>query len=322
MYSWNKIRKAESKIRAFLSSVDSESENVEEDDKKFVQRGSYTDYFAEKLAALKAKGKFTDVPAWTVATPTSKTPGLGASTTTQEEKEGPINSNSIESCDASEIAPSKDKSKKKKKKKSKDNEDPKVTYDDKLTQENTQDKLESETSCDNTHLKKKKKKQKQETDDMETEEAIISLNEKSNKKKKKKKEKEKEYEHLEPADETSKKKKSKKSKKEKVIENEELMPSIDNDSGCENDVNKIKKSKKGKKDKVKEKKPTFSDEEKENLKNLKRKAEDLQEDLINSESKKTKKSKRPKCSEIAHPDVFQGSNLLSITGYGVKKKDQ
>merc|ERR1712110_1302075 len=33
----------------------------EEEDKRFVQGGSYADYFAKKMAALKAKGKFSSV---------------------------------------------------------------------------------------------------------------------------------------------------------------------------------------------------------------------------------------------------------------------
>merc|ERR1711983_109357 len=41
----------------------------EEDDKRFVQGGSYADYFAKKMAALKAKGKFTSVDTDGVSTP-------------------------------------------------------------------------------------------------------------------------------------------------------------------------------------------------------------------------------------------------------------
>merc|ERR1712154_543072 len=46
-----------------------ESAGEEEDDKRFVQGGSYADYFAKKMAALKAKGKFTPVDTDWVSTP-------------------------------------------------------------------------------------------------------------------------------------------------------------------------------------------------------------------------------------------------------------
>merc|ERR1712025_755951 len=55
-----------------------EEDSVEENDKNFVQRGSYTDYFAAKMAALKAQGKFTDIPTWTEAKPNPRNLGLGA----------------------------------------------------------------------------------------------------------------------------------------------------------------------------------------------------------------------------------------------------
>merc|ERR1719153_1905907 len=49
--------------------TEAEDETSEEKDKNFVQRGSYTDYFAAKMAALKAQGKFTEIPSWTEAKP-------------------------------------------------------------------------------------------------------------------------------------------------------------------------------------------------------------------------------------------------------------
>merc|ERR1712228_579549 len=55
---------------------------VDEDPTKFVQAGSYQDYFAQKMAALKAKGKFANAPAWTESKgqeEVSCTPGLGSS---------------------------------------------------------------------------------------------------------------------------------------------------------------------------------------------------------------------------------------------------
>merc|ERR1711971_1328776 len=43
----------------------------EEEDKKFIQGGSYADYFAKKMAALKAKGKFSSVDTDWVSPPSA-----------------------------------------------------------------------------------------------------------------------------------------------------------------------------------------------------------------------------------------------------------
>merc|ERR1719483_1244531 len=61
-----------------LKEVSENDDSTEEDDQKFVQRGNCTDYFAKKMAVLKAKGKFTDVPAWTEAKANPRNLGLGA----------------------------------------------------------------------------------------------------------------------------------------------------------------------------------------------------------------------------------------------------
>merc|ERR1712227_1099799 len=51
---------------------DDDSAKDEEDDKKFVQGGSYADYFAKKMAEMKSKGKLSSVPAvWTTTTTTT-----------------------------------------------------------------------------------------------------------------------------------------------------------------------------------------------------------------------------------------------------------
>merc|ERR1712083_324324 len=46
---------------------DTNDEEEEKEDKRFVSGGSYADYFAKKMAELKAKGKFSSVPtsSWT-----------------------------------------------------------------------------------------------------------------------------------------------------------------------------------------------------------------------------------------------------------------
>merc|ERR1712130_785324 len=51
---------------------DTKDEEEEKEDKRFVSGGNYADYFAKKMAELKAKGKFSSVPtsSWT-STPSS-----------------------------------------------------------------------------------------------------------------------------------------------------------------------------------------------------------------------------------------------------------
>merc|ERR1712002_1393453 len=103
----------------------------------------------------------------------------------------------------------------------------------------------------------------------------------------------------------------------KVLEEEKH---VDEDSGCENEENKSKKTKKGKKEKVKEKKPTYSDEEKENVKKNKRKCDAEENEMPRKKSKKNKeKSTDPNDTPLTEspPQIgFEGSNLLAIPGYG------
>merc|ERR1712029_1199563 len=55
-----------------IKDVDNKDIVTEEDDKKFVQGGSYADYFAKKMAEMKSKGKLSSVPAvWTTTTTSS-----------------------------------------------------------------------------------------------------------------------------------------------------------------------------------------------------------------------------------------------------------
>jgi len=292
-----KSDKLKSKSEPSSPQAESEDETAEEKDKKFVQRGSYTDYFAAKMAALKAQGKFTDIPSWTEAKPNPRNLGLGADKVDTKVSEvkvtEPINE---------QAAVEKKKKSKKKKKEREDAQDEIVAEEPVLTvkkksKKNRKEKLDFESIEDNS----------------EAAEEIV----KKKKKSKKNKRTEEVYECTETLVETevTKKKKTKKSKKEKVMEEEKL---VDEDSGCENEENKSKKTKKGKKEKVKDKKPTYSDEEKENVKKNKRKGDD--EDVQVSK----KKSKKNNCdSENAKTDSntdsqigFKGSNFLAIPGYG------
>merc|ERR1712018_922498 len=49
-----------------------ETETEVKEDKKFLQGGNYADYFAKKMAEMKAKGKLSSVPtSWTATTNSS-----------------------------------------------------------------------------------------------------------------------------------------------------------------------------------------------------------------------------------------------------------
>jgi len=279
-----------------------EEDSVEENDKNFVQRGSYTDYFAAKMAALKAQGKFTDIPTWTEAKPNPRNLGLGA------EKVDP--KVDIKEGDCEEVTDEQGKvEKKKKEKKKKRAEAQNEIVTDELT----------------VKVKKKSKKDRQEKMESEAEVTVSDVvnNEDFLIKKKKKSKKSKRSEEMEETceeikenteNEVTKKKKTKKSKKEKVMQEEK----VEEDSGCENEENKSKKTKKGKKEKVKEKKPTYSDEEKENIKKNKRKIDDESLEVPKKKSKKKKNdAESTNTSSKTEPQIgFKGSNFLSIPGYG------
>jgi len=296
-----KSDKLKSKSEPSSPQAESEEETVEEDDHKFVQRGCSSDYFASKMAALKAQGKFTDIPTWTEAKPNPRNLGLGAD-----------KANSKASEDNKKGEDTNVEKKKSKKKKREEERDEEVVTEEPVVK-----------------VKKKKSKKDKQEKDIEAETAVEdSLDrdgEESAKKKKKSKKSKRKEEVLEvvediPAEvEVAKKKKTKKSKKEKVMEVEEVK-TVEEDSGCENEESKSKKTKKGKKEKVKEKKPTYSDEEKENVKKNKRKCDSEENEMPRKKSKKNKE--KPTATNDTTltenpPQIgFQGSNLLAIPGYG------
>jgi len=295
-----KSDKLKSKSEPSSPQAESEEETVEENDKNFVQRGSYTDYFASKMAALKAQGKFTDIPAWTEAKPNPRNLGLGAD-----------KANSKASDDNQKGEDTNVEKKKSKKKKREEERDEEIVTEESVVK-----------------VKKKKSKKDRQEKDIEAvtavEDSLVRDSEESAKKKKKSKKSKRKEEVLEvvediPAEvEVAKKKKTKKSKKEKVLEVEEVK-SVEEDSGCENEESKSKKTKKGKKEKVKEKKPTYSDEEKENVKKNKRKCDSEENEMPRKKSKKNKEKPTNTNATLTEnpPQIgFQGSNLLAIPGYG------
>jgi len=297
-----KSDKLKSKSEPSSPQAESEEETVEENDKKFVQRGSYTDYFASKMAALKAQGKFTDIPSWTEAKPNPRNLGLGAD-----------KANSKASDDNQKSEETNVERKKSKKKKREEERDEEIVTEEPVVK-----------------VKKKKSKKDRQEKDIEAvvtavEDSLVRDIEESAKKKKKSKKSKRKEEVLEvvediPAEvEVAKKKKAKKSKKEKVMEVEEVK-SVEEDSGCENEESKSKKAKKGKKEKVKEKKPTYSDEEKENVKKNKRKCDSEENEMPRKKSKKNKEkptdTNDTTLTENPPQIGFEGSNLLAIPGYG------
>jgi len=312
-----------------IKDVDNKDIVIEEDDKKFVQGGSYADYFAKKMAEMKSKGKLSSVPShWTMtsASQRSEEPddvqriGFASNSIDEDEKES----------EASREEPIK---KKKKSKKSKEDEEQNVapeqivqsqenleSEDRKKKKKSKKSKKEVEETIDivvqeEVHPKKKKSKKSKEKE-KEIEEPLIEESIKSSpdevkqkKSKKNKKEKKVPLDDIKEDDEDIKKKKSKKSKKEKVVEE---APMIENDSGCENEDTKYKKAKKVKKEKTKEKKTTYSDEEKENRK--KRKSETEEEASPTKKLKTTEENGNS--TKFAG---FKGSNLLTISGYGTNE---
>jgi len=315
-----------------IKDVDNKDIVIEEDDKKFVQGGSYADYFAKKMAEMKSKGKLSSVPShWTMtsASQRSEEPddvqriGFASNSIDEDEKES----------EASHEEPIKKKKKSKKSKESKEDEEQNVapeqivqsqenleSEDRKKKKKSKKSKKEVEETIDivvqeEVHPKKKKSKKSKEKE-KEIEEPLIEESIKSSpdevkqkKSKKNKKEKKVPLDDIKEDDEDIKKKKSKKSKKEKVVEE---TPMIENDSGCENEDTKYKKAKKVKKEKTKEKKTTYSDEEKENRK--KRKSETEEEASPTKKLKTTEENGNS--TKFAG---FKGSNLLTISGYGTNE---
>merc|ERR1712012_929208 len=310
-----------------IKDVDNKDFVTEEDDKKFVQGGSYADYFAKKMAEMKSKGKLSSVPShWTMTSSSQR------SEEPDDAQRIGFASNSIDE-DKKESEASHEEPIKKKKKSKKSNEEqnvapePTVQSPENLESEDRKKKKKSKKSKkeveetiaivvqEEVHPKKKKskksKEKEKEIEEPQIEESIKSSpNEvKQKKSKKNKKEKKLPLDEIKEDDEDIKKKKSKKSKKEKVVEE---APMIENDSGCENEDTKYKKAKKVKKEKTKEKKTTYSDEEKENRK--KRKSETEEEASPNKKLKTTEENGNS--TKFAG---FKGSNLLTISGYGTNE---
>merc|ERR1719410_794077 len=323
---------------------DVETETEVKEDKKFLQGGNYADYFAKKMAEMKAKGKLSSVPtSWTATTTTSSNSEDDSEDVQRIGFSGTSTATESQNIEESITVDKETIKKKKSKKRKKDVEDNEIIEEQ---QNNIQ-----EPNLENGKTKKKKKDKKQNRDieiqeEREMEVATVSKKKKSknsnkeveveqnlvnldaieqglNEKKKSKKNKKSKDKELnvdidnnsaqDPSsvvEEDIKKKKSKKSKKEKVAE---VVTAVDEDSGLEQDDTKYKKQKKVKKEKTKEKKTTYSDEEKENRK--KRKSETEDEALSPVKKIKAAQGEENRTKFAG----FKGSNLLSIPGYGVNE---
>merc|ERR1711862_35162 len=164
-----------------IKDVDNKDIVTEEDDKKFVQGGSYADYFAKKMAEMKSRGKLSSVPShWTMTSSSQRSEepddvqriGFASNSIDEDEKES----------EASREEPIK---KKKKSKKSKEDEEQNVAPEQTVQ---SQENLESE---DRKKKKKSKKSQKEVEETIDIVDIVVQ-EEVHPKKKKSKKSKEKE----------------------------------------------------------------------------------------------------------------------------------
>lgn len=295
-----------------------------------IQGGSYQEYFAKKMAELKAKGRTTYGDAGAekseeMITYTEETQIIGFQALTEDdsndqpaEVEDDSNDQPAEPEDVNETRVKKKKKKKskedqesveqieeiesqaepeqKKKKKSKKDKH-KETEEEPVIQEENLDNAVT-TSEERPKKSKKSKKDKSKEVEESVNEVIDEENlDNSAKKSKKKKNKEEEVQNIEDnTEEKLKKKKKKKGKKEK---NSDPPEPAEKDSGCEEDEIKEKKKKKGKKEKKEEDEPE-----------RKRKhSED------NTEEPAKKKKKKADDDTNNKSLGFRGSNLSSINGY-------
>lgn len=278
-----------------------ESEEETEKDEKFtVQKSTVQEYFAKKMAELKARGK-------PVLLPEEYHPVVKASNAKKLDDNGEIVKEKSEDSSVEEVVVKKKKKSKKvdketceveevtedaevkkKKKKSKKNKEHKETSNEvtETTKEDCDMTVEATDALEDNELPKKKKKSKQPEQELKEESSSTDQEDSGQKKKKKKK--------------------TKKSKKDKNEEDEVATPDdVQNDSGCEQTEQKTRKKKREKK-----KKDKVSPHD-----------EDQEEEPARKKSKKEKKHNpdNPLPSNYQELPGFKGSNILAVPGYGTKK---
>jgi len=305
--------------------VEDSGEETPKDEKFTVQKGSYQEYFAKKMAEMKAKGK-------AILLPEEYHPIVKVSNAKKLDDNGDILDKKVDENASEEVVPKKMKKSKVKKevsdnsdtdikdceealvdvvhKKKKKSKKVKEVNDDSDIQD---DKVDTEDAVEAMPKKKKKSKKNKDVSENPIEEMDsagelekdasditaeeVDHNDESvskSKKKKKKKEREQELEEKEESSSTDqedatqkkkRKKKTKKSKKEKT-EEETAPEDILNDSGCEQAEQKMKKKKREKK--KKDKISPHDDE----YESSKRKSNE--EDNVDEEEPPRKKSKKEK----------------------------
>lgn len=323
-----------------------------DDTGKFVQSSSnYQEYFAKKMAAMKAQGKYADIPCWadsTLSNTNCDTQGFGA---TKVETEVEQEETSLTLTDEQSV--NQDASVKKKKKKSKKNKEELQEASTEMEKETSYPTVSLEGSEEElvdpeASVKKQKKSKKNKREllevttevEEETSSPMLSVetSEEPDSSIKKKKKKLKIREENLPVEEAVsavealedlRPKKSKKPKKDKVEEIDECSEERLKKKKCKNEMNKSKKEDKdqestesiddsGCEDKeIKTKKKKKNKKEK-NKEPTKRKSEEVSEEE-GVPSKKRMKN-RDETEDTNQSTIqacgFNGANLMSIPGYG------
>jgi len=264
----DKIKKKRKKERQEETEDTFESADLGSEEKSHglvtIQGGNLNDYFAKKMAALKAQGKTTYAPPVTgksdenSSEPEDSTSAqkvgfdMSASESahnTQDEALSSVKS----TVETSEVIDTSEKALKKLRKK--ERKERRLLEEANSLVEPEEPPQNTEIVADDSAVKKEKKKKKQRTEDLPAAPQVQPVAHEQKKKKKRKRElSENALEVCDQSPETSgeekvKKKKNKKVKKEKNLEEEEIVPAVLEDSGCEGDGGKTKKKKKGKKEK-------------------------------------------------------------------------
>jgi len=310
-----------------------EEQEAENKSKNFVSGGNYTDYFRQKMAALKAKGKFTAAPEqWLGGSSSSRVEeageegasrgGLGSVSAMDNIKNNYLEKYTSDETEPADVSEVKEKKKKKKSKNSSNDEVRPACVEN----------VVSDCLPDKKKKSKKLKKRKIESEQDDEEEIgtatgisedvkVTEVNlpseiadgeplQKKRKKSKRDRAEKLDFEVLSPnqdtlpevAEESSKekkKKKSKKSKKEKENVLEDVIVEVD--SGCDNSESKTKKNKKGKKEKNKKKNTS------------------LDESMIKIQEIPLTDAHAVIAEKKAQLD-FIGANLAAIPGYGIGPK--
>jgi len=266
----DKIKKKRKKERQEETEDTFESADLGSEEKSHglvtIQGGNLNDYFAKKMAALKAQGKTTYAPPVTgksdenSSEPEDSTSAQKVGFDMMSASESAHNTedealSSVKSTvETSEVIDTSEKALKKLRKK--ERKERRLLEEANSLVEPEEPPQNTETAADDSVVKKEKKKKKQRTEDLPAAAPQIQpvAQEKKKKKKRKRELSENALEVCDQSPETSgeekvKKKKNKKVKKEKNLEEEEIVPAVLEDSGCEGDGGKTKKKKKGKKEK-------------------------------------------------------------------------